>query len=102
MGRKRPKADGRSRRSKASVNRVNKAWSKYEEETQRIGELEDEESLNHCMRFVHYYRMGLVGQELAFAVKKYKSHREISPEQRGLIKSEFEKYWKLNSRRKVS
>jgi hypothetical protein len=57
-------------------------------------------AFNHCMRFVHYYRMGLIGQELAFAVKKYKSHREISPEQRGLIKSEFEKYWKTKLEKK--
>ena len=46
----------------------------------------------HCLRYMHYYRMGLVGHELEFAVKKYKTHRPIDAEQQRIIKAEFEKY----------
>ena len=36
-------------------------------------------AFNHCLRFMHGYRSGLVGPVLEYAVKKYKSHRRLSP-----------------------
>ena len=46
----------------------------------------------HCLRYMHYYRIGLDGPELEFAVRKYKHHRSISVDQRALIRQEFEDY----------
>ena len=36
-------------------------------------------AFDHCLRFMHGYRSGLVGPVLEYAVKKYKSHRRLSP-----------------------
>ena len=47
-------------------------------------------AFDHCLRFMHGYRSGLVGPVLEYAVKKYKSHRCLSPNIRlGEIASEF-------------
>jgi hypothetical protein len=53
---------------------------------------------NHCLRYMSFYRAGLHGPELEFAVRKYRSHRAISSEQKSMIKSEFETY--MNKKRK--
>jgi hypothetical protein len=50
----------------------------------------------HCLRYMHFYRIGLEGQELEFAVKKYKSHRDISSDQRDMIREAFDEYCKKN------
>ena len=45
---------------------------------------------DHCLRFMHGYRSGLVGPVLEYTVKKYKSHRRLSPHIRlDEIASEF-------------
>ena len=36
-------------------------------------------AFNHCVRFMAGYRGGLTGAVLEYAVKKYKSHRRLSP-----------------------
>ena len=36
-------------------------------------------AFDHCLRFMHGYRSGLVGPALEYAVKKYKSHSGLSP-----------------------
>ena len=47
-------------------------------------------AFDHCLRFMHGYRSGLVGPVLEYAVKKYKSHRRLSPNIRlDEIASEF-------------
>ena len=52
---------------------------------------------NHCLRYMSFYRAGLHGPELEFAVRKYRSHRAINPEQKAMIKLSFEEY-KLKKR----
>jgi transposase len=52
----------------------------------------------HSLRYMHYYRLGLEGHELEFAVKKYKSHRDISSAQRAMIKSAFEEHCRKRAR----
>ena len=47
-------------------------------------------AFDHCLRFMHGYRSGLVGLVLEYAVKKYKSHCRLSPNIRlDEIASEF-------------
>ena len=47
-------------------------------------------AFDHCLRFMHGYRSGLVGPVLEYAVEKYKSHRRLSPTTRlDEIASEF-------------
>jgi hypothetical protein len=46
----------------------------------------------HSLRYMHFYRVGLEGPELEFAVKKYKGHRSISAAQKEEIKVAFEEY----------
>ena len=47
-------------------------------------------AFDHCLRFMHGYGSGLVGPVLEYAVKKYKSHRRLSPHIRlDEIASEF-------------
>ena len=36
-------------------------------------------AFDHCLRFMNGYRDGLTGAVLEYAVKKYKSHRRLSP-----------------------
>ena len=36
-------------------------------------------AFNHCLRFMAGYRVGLTGAVLEYAIKKYKSHRRLSP-----------------------
>ena len=36
-------------------------------------------AFDHCLRFMNEYRLGLTGAVLEYAVKKYKSHRRLSP-----------------------
>ena len=37
-------------------------------------------AFDHCLRFMHGYRSGLVGPDLnIYAVKKYKSYSRLSP-----------------------
>ena len=36
-------------------------------------------ALDHCLRFMNGYRLGLTGAVLEYAVKKYKSRRRLSP-----------------------
>ena len=36
-------------------------------------------AFDHCLRFMNGYRLGLTGAVLEYAVKKYKSHRRLSP-----------------------
>lgn len=55
----------------------------------------------HCLRYMHYYRMGLVGTELEFAVKKFKAHRTISPSQREMIRLAFKKHSERKSEQKI-
>ena len=40
----------------------------------------NEKMLSTLLRYMPYYCMGLVGHELEFAVKKYKTHRPIDAE----------------------
>ena len=41
-----------------------------------------QKAFDYCLRFMHGYRSGLVGPVLEYAVKKYKSHRRLSPTRR--------------------
>ena len=45
----------------------------------------------HCFRYMNGYRLGLIGPELDYAIRKYKGHRMIPPENLQLIKDEFKK-----------
>ena len=36
-------------------------------------------AFDYCLRLMHGYLSGLVGPVLEYAVKKYKSHRRLSP-----------------------
>jgi hypothetical protein len=45
----------------------------------------------YCLRFMSGYRVGLVGPELDYAVKKYRGHRCIPVGQLQLIRDAFEK-----------
>ncbi len=55
---------------------------------------------NHCLRYMSFYRAGLHGPELEFAVRKYRSHRAINPTQKALIKVQFEEYKQKKRTRK--
>lgn len=55
---------------------------------------------NHCLRYMSFYRAGLHGPELEFAVRKYRSHRAINPTQKALIKKAFEEYKQKKRTRK--
>ena len=46
----------------------------------------------HCLRYMDAYRAGLEGSLLDFVVKKYKSHRSVTPEQAAEIKLAFEEW----------
>ena len=54
----------------------------------------------HCLRYMNGYRLGLNGPELDYAIKKYKGHRMIPPENLQIIKDEFKEkrleYMKLS------
>ena len=45
----------------------------------------------HCLRYMDGYRKGLIGPELDYAIRKYRGHRMIPPENLELIKEEFKK-----------
>ena len=45
----------------------------------------------HCLRYMNGYRIGLIGPELDYAIRKYKGHRMIPQENLQLIKDEFKK-----------
>ena len=42
-----------------------------------------------CLRYMDGYRLGLIGPELDYAVRKYKGHRMIPPQNLQVIKDEF-------------
>ncbi len=46
-------------------------------------------TMNHCLRWMAFYRKGLTGPLLEYAVKKFKQHRQISA---GLIQEIRESY----------
>ena len=48
-------------------------------------------SAEHCLRVMDRYRAGMSGPLLDYAVRKYSSHRRISPKQALEISQEFEK-----------
>ena len=55
---------------------------------------------NHCLRYMSFYRAGLHGPELEFAVRKYRSHRAINPQQKAMIRVSFEEYKQKKRTRK--
>ena len=42
-----------------------------------------------CLRYMNGYRLGLIGPELDYAVRKYKGHRMIPPQNLQVIRDEF-------------
>ena len=42
-----------------------------------------------CLRYMNGYRLGLIGPELDCAVRKYKGHRMIPPQNLQVIRDEF-------------
>ena len=42
-----------------------------------------------CLRYVNGYRLGLIGPEFDYAVRKYKGHRMIPPQNLQVIRDEF-------------
>ncbi len=48
-------------------------------------------AFNHCQRWMAYYRKGLTGPILEFAVRNYKSHRTIPDRLIDEIREKFKK-----------
>jgi len=72
-----------------SIENILQRWresaSRQEESFLRRGDSE------RCLRYMDGYRIGLIGPELDYAIRKYKGHRMIPPENLQLIKDEFKK-----------
>jgi hypothetical protein len=47
---------------------------------------------DHCFTYMQWYRKGLTGGALEYAMRKFKSHRAISVETAAIVHGEFEEY----------